>query len=52
MDKCTGGGCKCPPGMVGTQPFCKYAKPGDLTCGFVSSLILTRKKYLIRSVGY
>ena len=40
MDKCTGGGCKCPPGMVGTEPFCKYAKPGDITCGFVSDRLV------------
>merc|ERR1719383_784416 len=23
LDKCEGDGCKCPPGMVGVQPFCQ-----------------------------
>lgn len=25
MDKCTGDSCKCPPGMVGVEPFCRPA---------------------------
>ena len=26
-DKCEGDGCKCPPGLVGIQPFCRQPEP-------------------------
>ena len=30
-DKCEGDSCKCPPGLVGVQPFCRQPGPEPVT---------------------
>ena len=44
QDKCIGDSCKCPPGMVGVEPFCRPADPEGRTAvegGRVNEMIWT-----------